>query len=155
MFLFYFNRGNWYSFTAALNALEFLCRMNGMIVCLSDSLYQFDQPSLGLPSRDYYACTGPYEEVTSPVRPKLLLCVSVPFSFSSTDRYLFHPTDLQKLKETHTLDNKFWLVDVASEKRFLNCLFSPLSSMKNLGTFLGHKKTITSVVYGAKKKMIF
>lgn len=37
--------------------------MNGTIVCSSDSLYQFDQPSLGLPSRDYYACTGPYEEV--------------------------------------------------------------------------------------------
>ncbi|KAG9273404.1 neprilysin [Astyanax mexicanus] len=28
----------------------------------SDSLCQFDQPSLGLPSRDYYICTGPYEE---------------------------------------------------------------------------------------------
>ena len=24
---------------------------------------QFDQPSLGLSSRDYYVCTGPYEEV--------------------------------------------------------------------------------------------
>ncbi|KAB5574674.1 hypothetical protein PHYPO_G00211730 [Pangasianodon hypophthalmus] len=25
-------------------------------------IYQFDQPSLGLPSRDYYVCMGPYEE---------------------------------------------------------------------------------------------
>lgn len=68
--------------TGAVDALDFLFRMNGMIVCSSDSLYQFDQPSLGLPSRDYYVCTGPYEEVRFAFYTKAaVLCICFILNF--------------------------------------------------------------------------
>jgi len=46
-----------------VDALDFQIRNESVIDSCFYSLCQFDQPSLGLASRDYYVCTGPYEEV--------------------------------------------------------------------------------------------